>query len=61
MRSETDHSGGVVICGDCFNPLYDRGYHLFGARDANGRRERACIDEPVGRTVTLTRTVEVQP
>jgi len=45
---ETEHEGGVVVCGDCFNPLYDPGYHAWGKRGADGKREKACIDEPVG-------------
>jgi hypothetical protein len=46
-RAETDHPGGVVICGDCDKPLHHPGYHLWGPRDNNGRREKVCVDEPI--------------
>ena len=51
-RTETEHPSGVVICGDCNNPLHDPGYHMWGERDANGKRAKVCIDEPVMRNAT---------
>ena len=45
---ETEHDGGIVVCGDCFKPLWNPGYHLWGVRDADGKREKVCVDEPIG-------------